>query len=318
MSTVKPQGMKSQTHDGVTWVDVEGPNSEVFAELERKYKLHPLHLHESVQKVQHTQVERETSYLFLVLHYPVIEPGSAKVTTGQIGVFLGKDYLVTVHCGSTLFLQGLYAECEHGEVQGKKNFGHGSAYLLYELIHRLLTMISEMTELVDDELDGIESLVFSNTSSDAQRIGIVRQKIVRLRRLIGPKRMVLQDLAEQINSFTGKDMSRYYSSNVKFVNKLWEGVEEAKETVEIYKDADFTTSTEKTNKILMLLTLAFTFTIPTTVLGALYGMNVLLPGGIEAGNWTFMGHYTTLWVIVIASALFAVLMYVYFKVRKWF
>jgi len=318
MSTIKAQGLKNQIHDGITWVDVEGPNNEVFAQLEQKYKLHPLHLRESVQKVQHTQVEREANYLFLVLHYPVIEPGATKVTAGQIGVFLGKDYLITVHCEPTRFLQGLYAECEHGEEQVKKNFGHGAAYLLYELIRRLLEMISDMAEGVDDELDDIESLVFSNATSDAQRIGIVRQKIVRLRRLIGPKRMVLQDLAEQINSFTGKDMSRYYANNVKFVNKLWESVEEAKETVEIYKDADFTTSTEKTNKILMLLTLAFTFTIPATLIGTFYGMNVRLPGGLVAGEWTFLGGYTTLWVIGIASALLAVTMYAYFKVRKWF
>jgi len=175
-----------------------------------------------------------------------------------------------------------------------------------------------MTEVIEDELDEIEGLVFENSSSDAQRIGRIRQKIVKLRRLIGPKRTVLQDLATQINSFAGSDMPRYYESNVKLVNKLWEAIEEAKETVEIYKDADFTTSTERTNKILMVLTLVFTFTIPMTVIASLYGMNVHLPGGLESPDWTFLGQYTSFYVVVIVSALVALGMYVYVKRKDWF
>jgi magnesium transporter len=175
-----------------------------------------------------------------------------------------------------------------------------------------------MTEIVEQELDEIESLVFDDNGSDAQRIGKVRQAITRLKRLIGPKQLLLRDLADQIDSFTGQHMHKYYSNNVKMVNRLWEGIEESQETVEIFKDADFTTSTEQTNRILAVLTLIFTFTIPVTVLGALYGMNVLLPGGIQTGSWLFLGTYTTLICIVFASALVAFGMYIYFKKQKWF
>ena len=113
-------------------------------------------------------------------------------------------------------------------------------------------------------------------------------------------------------------MSKLYAGNVKLANKLWEEVEEAKETVEVYKDADFTSSTEQTNRILAVLTLVFTFTIPVTVIGTLYGMNVLIPGGIATGEWTFLGRYTTFIIIVILSALVAIGMYLYFKRKKWF
>ena len=99
---------------------------------------------------------------------------------------------------------------------------------------------------------------------------------------------------------------------------MWEVIDEAKETVEIYKDADFTISSEQTNRILMVLTLIFTFTIPITVLGSLYGTNVPLPGGIEVGAWTFLGTYTTFILLVAVSVLLAVGMYIYFKKKKWF
>ncbi len=312
------EGMQVQQHHGVTWVDVRRANSDVLARLEREYHLHPVHLTESVQNVQHTEVERESDYLFLVLHFPVFEPHTDKIFAGQMGVFLGKNYLVTIHAESSPFINDLYATCQRSNEQAAQYFGHGSARLLQALISRLLGSIEGMTGLVENELDGIEGVVFENTTSDAQRIGRLRQKIIRLRRLIGPKRSLLEDLASQIDSFAGPGLAKYYSSNVKMVNRLWEAIEEAKETIEIYKDADFTTSTERTNQTLAILTLVFTFTIPITVAGTLYGMNVPLPGGLVTGAWRFFGTYTTFMVLLGLSLALAVGMFVYFRKKKWF
>jgi magnesium transporter len=307
-----------QTHGGVSWVDVHNPDSAVFEILRQEYRLHPVHMSESIQKVQHTQVEREDEYLFFVLHFPAFDAVSGKILIGQLAIFLGKDYLITIRTTNCPAVTNMFdanvsrAENEEGQFAG------GSAHLLYSLIDRLLSNLSEMTDVVVSELDGIEDIVFDNNDSDAQRIGKVRQKIVRLRRVIGPKRIILEDLTQQVDSFMGDNLSKYYASNVKRVNKLWEVIEEAKETVEIYKDADFTTSTEKTNKVLTLLTLVFTFTIPITIVGALYGMNVPLPGGSESGAWTFLGAYTSFGIVVAVSLVLALAMYIFFKAKKWF
>jgi magnesium transporter len=233
-----------------------------------------------------------------------------------VGIFLSKEYVITVRTARSASIANLFDESEGSA--GSESFKHGAGYLLYLIIHNLLQEISVMTEDVIGELDEIEDLVFDNNASDAQRIGKVRQKIVRLMRIIGPKKIILQDLAEEIRPFAGRDMAKYYSINTKTANKLWEVIEEAKETVEIYKDADFTTSTEQTNEILAILTLIFTFTIPITVLGTLYGMNVPLPGGNEVGAWTFLGTYTTFVILVSLSLALAAGMYLYFKNKKWF
>ena len=308
----------SQTHRGVTWLDVHKPDSETFAQLEKQYGLHPLHLTESVQKVQHTQVEREDNYLFVIFHFPFFETHTDKIHVGQVGIFLGKDFLITVHNHQSPVIQDMLLGSQHSPELAEKNFGKGSAYLLYRFISQLLENISGMAEIVESELDGIENIVFDNSVSDAQRIGKVRQKIVRLRRLIGPKRLVLQDLTEQINAFSGQDMTKYYSNTVKMANKLWEAIEEAKENIEIYKDADFTTSTEHTNRILAILTLIFTFTIPITVVASVYGMNVLLPGSVNGKPWRFLGEYSTLIIVVIVSGSVALGMYLYFRKKRWF
>ncbi len=315
--------MDGQTHGGnvrrhtfndITWVDVHAPGQTVLEGLEKEYGLHPVHLHESVRKVQHNGVERESNYLFLVMHFPLYKAQQDKISVSQLGVFLSKGRLVTIHMEDAPFLDDLYAEfARDTDTQAARSSG----YVLFRLIARLLNNLEQLTEAVDVELDEVEDLVFANRSSDAERIGHLREKIVRLRRLTGPKRLLLEDLSQQIGDFAGKDLRRYYDSNLKTVNRLWDEIEESRETVEIYKDADFITSTEQTNQTLAVLTIVFTFTIPVTAIAALYGMNVFLPGGLEAGSWLFLGRYTTLMVILAMSALAAWGMYLYFHKKKW-
>ena len=316
-TTDKQHQQKKLTYSGISWIDVQDPDTEALEDLRQAYNLHPIHLQESMQPIQHNQVERGRGYLFFVIHCPIYHAAAGKIAFSQLGVFLGRDYVITMHNKEDASLASFYHSSETPEA-GKKRFERGSAYLLYLLLDQLLGEISTMTYRVVNELDAIEDRVFDDDGSDAQEIGKVRRKIVRLMRIIGPKREILSDLTEHIESFAGADMARYYSNNAKTANKLWEVIGEAKETVEIYKDADFTMSTEKTNQILAILTLIFTFTIPVTVVGALYGMNVPLPGGIEAGPWTFMGPYTSFIVLLAISVLIAVGMYVYFRKKKWF
>lgn len=310
--------VSSQEHSGVTWIDIQNPDAETLQALEQSYHLHPIHLQESVQKVQHNQVEHEKDYLFLVMHFPMTDHRMGKLDFGQLGIFLGQDYLITIRTGKDEALANLFEEYKATE-KGDGYFKQGAGYVLYAVVKQLLDEISTMIEGVVSELDELEDLVFGNSKSDAQRIGKVRQKIVRLMRLIGPKRALLEDLTDRVGTFTSqKNLPKYYSNNAKTTGRLWEIIEEAKETVEIYKDADFTSSTEQTNEILAVLTILFTLTIPITVVGAIYGMNVKLPGGVTATPWAFMGPYTTLIILFIFSSLLALGMYLYFRLKKWF
>ena len=309
--------IRRQEHAGVTWIDAQNPSAEELAQLEKTYGLHPLHIRESLQPVQHIAVEREENYLFFVLRSPRSLHHAHKISVSQIGLFLGKDFVLTIHTAAAPFVTQVWHESEAGHTG---YYEHGAGSLLYVLVNRLLTDLGVLTDGVMDELDAMEDAVFSSDESDAERISRLRQKIVRLSRIIGPKQFVLQDLAEQIGSFTGKGamMQKYYASNTRMVNRLQGVISEAKETVEIFKDADFTTSTEQTNRTLAILTIIFTLTIPTTVIASLYGMNVMLPGGLEAGSWTFLGRYTTAIMVLLLSLVAAWGMYRYFCRKKWF
>lgn len=304
--------------NGVSWLCLQKSSKTAFDELQKEYNLHPVHLKESVQTIQLTQVEREEHYIFLLVHLPTFDVAHNRIKTSQVGIFLGRDFVITVHDGQKSAVTALFDACLADTVLAEECTGQSTGFLLYSILKRLLEDVSKTTETLLNELDAVETLVFDNNKSDAYEIGKLRQKIIRLKRVVGPLQSVLADLAEQINDFTGEHLNKYYSNNAKLAHKLTEVIGEAQETIEIFKDADFTTSTEQTNQILAVLTLVFTFTIPVTVLGTLYGMNVPLPGGLSNGAWTFFGTYTTLGLIIAASVVMVGIMYAFFKNKRWF
>ena len=132
-----------------------------------------------------------------------------------------------------------------------------------------------------------------------------------------PLRRTVIDLSKDVQRFSKEDMSLYFKDVLDHIEKVYEALEEAKETVEIYKDTDFMLSNEKTNKILAVLTILFTLSIPVTVIATFYGMNVNLPGGIETGSWTQLGPYTTMIFVIVLSSGSALLMVFYFRRLGW-
>ena len=127
---------------------------------------------------------------------------------------------------------------------------------------------------------------------------------------------MVSELERKVTQFANEDIEVYFSDLVDGVDRVWAALNECKETIEIYKDTDFIISADRTNKILALLTILFTLSIPASVIGTFFGMNVNLPGGLQA-PWTFWGPYTTLILIVTASLMPAIVMYLVFKQLKW-
>lgn len=314
-----PKRMQTIQNKKVTWVDIVNPNRAVISDLAQQYPFHPLHLEDCISKGQFPKIEESTEdkYLFILIRFPRHNATEGKILINQLSFFLGKNYLVTIHEEKTDGLSNIFNDCKDNPKQKEVYMDNSSSHLLYTIIDQLTKDLNPLLQTVLKEVDEAEDIVFDDKVSAVHKVGQLRQEIISLRRVIGPLRGLLTDMEKRINSFSPSNMSVYFENIIHRVEKAWETLEEAREIVEIYKDADFTFSTEKTNRILAILTIIFTFTIPATVIGTFYGMNILLPGGIEAGNWTFWGRYTTLVIILIVATIPALLMQWYFKKRGW-
>jgi magnesium transporter len=316
--TPPAEGRKSLVNGDVTWVDVSDPTASDVAKLGRDYQFHPIDLQDCVSGRQLTKVEDHGEHFFIMLHFPVADE-QGTIASYQVSMFLGKNYLVSLHPASCKSISDLFQSSKEDEQQRGALMG-SSTYLAYRIIDGLVEGIFPILDSVQENLDVIEATVFDEKKSSADAINRARRQIAILGRIISPLRLFLPEIAKAQKD-SEEDLSIYFSDINHKVGNASATIDEMKEMVEIYKDTDFVINSERTNTVLSVLTILFTLTIPATVISSIFGMNVPLPGGWNfgvAGPLDFFGPYTSLLFIFIAMLIPALIMALYFRRVGWF
>ena len=310
-------GLESITNKNLTWIDIQKPTREKMKVLQDSHLFHELNIEDCLSKIQIPKIDRHEDYIFVLLHFPSIEKNESIPRSTQLAIFVGFDYLVTVRQGELRSLTEMFQFCKLNEKQRDSFMGKSSGYLLHSIIDFLVDDLLHILMKLKGNLDDIEDVVFDEKVSAPKEIALLRREITTLRRIVIPLKRTVLDLSKDLQKFSEEDLTLYFDDVKDHIDKVIEVLEESKETIEIFKDTDFMLSTEKSNKILAILTILFTLSIPVTVVAAIYGMNVNLPGGIETGSPTFFGQYTSLILLVVAVTVPAVIMMWYFKRQGW-
>jgi magnesium transporter len=303
------------------WIDLQNPDRSDVEKLAEKFNFNTLNIEDCMTKSELPKLDSYDDHFFVILHFPPLAQKAGISKNSQLSIFLGKDFLVTVHQGDLKPLVELAEICKTSSDQQRKDrlLGKSSGLLLHEIIDVLVDDLLHTSRKVIANLDEIEDRVFDETKPVARNIALLRREINRLRRIANPLKKFVLEIAKNIKRFSERDdeeLTLFFDDVIDHIDKVIETLEESRETMEIYKDTDFVLSTEKTNKVLGLLTIIFTLAIPSTVIGTFYGMNVNLPGGI-GDNPMFLGPFTIFIIIILASAIPAILMFAYFKKLGW-
>ncbi|MFZ4440596.1 MAG: magnesium transporter CorA family protein [Syntrophales bacterium] len=299
------------------WINIDHPSSESVGALAEVSPFHQLALEDCLSKNQLPKIDDYEDYLFIILHFPRYLKERRFSIPMQVAVFLGRDFLVTVHSGDLKPINRIFEACRDSEASRSNFMGQTSYYLVYRLILALVDNLLQMAAKVMSDIETLEEKVFDETVDAVREVTGLRHNIANLRRTIFPLKRVLHELERRIEHFSKDEtMDVYFGDLSDSIDKVWEIIESCKEMSEIYKDTDHIISSDRTNKILTILTIVFTFSIPLTLIGTYYGMNVRIPGGLEDAP-TFLGPYTTFIIIIAAGVLSVFGMLAVFRKFRW-
>lgn len=310
------RNINSVNNSGILWTDVSQPSQAEIFHLGGRYSLHRLNIEDCLSKIQIPKIDRYSDHIFIILHFPT--PNKEKgFVFSQVSIFMGSDFLLTIHQGDLRPLTDLFNQCKSDEHTRQAIMGRSPGYLLYKIIDTLIDDLLHMLMKVVGNIDDIEDSVFDERISIPRQISLLRREITTLRRIVIPLKRTVLDLSKDIQKFSREDMEPYLKDVQDHIEKVADTLEGARETVEIFKDTDFMLSTERTNKILAVLTIVFTLSIPASIVGTFYGMNVPLPGGLAEGAWTQLGPYTSLMFVLAVSLGSAGVMLLAFHRMGW-
>ncbi|MGC2572698.1 MAG: magnesium transporter CorA family protein [Candidatus Nitrosopolaris sp.] len=304
------------------WTDIQKPTRDHINMLGKQYPFHELNLDDCLSKIHIPKIDKYKDHLFIILNFPVNmqeeKPEYDTPKVSQLSIFVGTNYLVTIHQSELKPLVEMFQLCKSNDKERETSMGDSPGFLLHSILDALVSDLFHRLTKIQGNLNDLEEDIFDERtkSAKAKEINLLRREIASLRRIAISLRNRILEITNEIQKFSKEDIISYYNDVEDHVKKIVETLEEAKETIEIYKDVYYMLGTEKANKILSILTIIFTLSIPVTVISSFYGMNIRLPGRIEAPP-TFLGPYTSMIFVIILSIIPTLSMYWYFRRAGW-
>jgi magnesium transporter len=302
--------------DGLTWIHTLAPTTEEAQALASRFGWHPLDVEDVLSRRQRPKVDVYADdpaggYLFAVLHFPVYDKSVGRLNAGELDVFLGPNYLVTLPTVELRPVTLLFRRAYESEEFRQTLFARGSGRLMYEVLDDLydycfpiLDKIGFKLEQIDEEIgeagQGARELV--------RDIHKVKQEIISYRKIIKPQRPTLRQLERQVERFLPEDLELYFDDIVDASERIWDLLDNYKEVVEALESTNESLISHQQNDILYVLTIFIVVLTPLTFITGFFGMNVHFPG---INGWdAFFGS-------IGLMALSIVGMLGFFRWKKW-
>ena len=306
----KPLNIETVTWGDLTWVNIEPPSERETEYLAQNYPFHPLDLDDCLSRIQRPKIDEYKDYLFLVFHFPVFNREARVTNPSQLSVFIGKNYLITLHKGELKPLVALFRDCDLNEDAREEHFGQGTGYLLYRIIDRLVDYCLPIISKISANIENTEDNIFQSRRMPRAigDISALRRDVIAFRRIIWPMRAVVATLEPRIRRFTSMDMAPYFGDMIDHVDKIWDALDEFKEIIEGLNDTHDSLATNRTNEVMRMLTVIATILLPLTVVASIFGMNW------NTFPWDYKYGFVlviVIWVIIVTAMLY------FFRRNRW-
>ncbi len=297
------------------WINIIDPKIEDLESLKKKYRFHELDLEDCLTKTERPKIDEYDKYLFIILQFPVYNKAHHRFDTEPLNIFIGQNYLITIHSGRLKALNNIVTSCQKSLKSRKVFFGEkeNTGYLLYEIISALFNGIFPITDKIQLSIKKIENEIFESKRAKDElfNIMILKKNVITLRKILLPQRSVVAALEHKQKKFLPEDLIIYFDDVVDQIESLWNILGTQKEIVESLEDTNESLLSHNINSTMRTLTVFSAIMLPLTFLTGLFGMNVQLP------FQDAMGNLANFWEILGLMLGVILLMFGIAKWRKW-
>jgi magnesium transporter len=252
----------------LNWFDLDDPASPALDELAARFKLHELQIEDCRHRPQRAKVEEHHHYIFSVfkaLH------GSSATVFDDLDVFLGKDFIVTVHGGRRDLIERVEKRAHE---QRARRFDK----LFYFIADAVVDEYMPMLDRISDDITKIEAEVLRRPEPPALRtIFRLRRRLIEFRRISAGMREVMNALIRQQRGVCGDDLDPYFRDVYDHLVRTVDLIESYRELLTGALDIYLSAVANRTNQVMKVLTIYGTVALPLVIITGFFGMNLHLP-----------------------------------------
>jgi len=299
---------KDEIHDYLSragcfvWVALKDPTPEELAEMQQQFGLHELAVEDAHHGHQRPKIEEYGDSLFVVLH--TIEPEGDELRVGEVDIFVGKNYVMSIRNRSEQGFTSVRARTEREPHLLK----HGAAFVFYALIDAVVDRYFPVLDAIEDELEAVEARIFDKSPGreNIEALYAIKQKLMVLKHAVGPLHEAVGRLyggrVPAICTYT----QEYFRDVADHLLRLNQSIDSLRDMVITALSVNLSMITIQENEtVKQLAAYAALVAVPTMIAGV-YGMNFQHMPELQ---WVW-GYPLALGLMVVIDA------YLFWRFRK--
>ncbi|WP_078503971.1 magnesium and cobalt transport protein CorA [Streptomyces viridochromogenes] len=305
---------------GMAWIGLARPTEAELLSLAAEFDLHPLAVEDAMEAHQRPKLERYGDTLFVVLRAARYLDAPEEVDFGELHVFVGPDFVITVRHGAAPDLSGVRRRMEETPELLKL----GPEAVLYAILDAVVDGYEPVVAGVQNDIDEIETEVFRGDPEVSRRIYELSREMVEFQRATRPLVGMLHGLIAGFSKYgTDEELQRYLRDVADHVTHTSERVDGFRQALTEILTVNATLVTQQQNAEMRALAEAgfeqneeikkisswAAILFAPTLVGTIYGMNF---EHMPELHWVLGYPFAIAMMGIVCTSL-----YVIFKRRDW-
>lgn len=300
--------------DTMFWLDIQGIDDEEIELLLETFKFHELAIEDCVTYAQRPKIEHYehigdaagTGYFYMVLHGPDLETFRSNLRTKEVDMFVSERYLVTIHDEPMRSIDEVMSRMTS---DARMAFNGGIDLLLYYILDRQTDHYLPILDHLEETIDQLEDAAAEgNRPSILEKMTKLKRELLNLRRIAGPQREVLSQLARGDIAFIRESSRLYYRDVLDHLVRTVEMLEIYRDLVQGARDIYLSSISLHLNQIMKTLTIISVVCLPLTIITSFFGMNF-------REEWLF-NHWVFIGALLFMGGTVSTLLYM-FRKHNW-
>jgi magnesium transporter len=265
------EACEAASQDGAfVWVDLYEPTADEFQALREEFSLHPLAIEDATEAHERPKLERYEGVLFMVLKTVVYDDETEDLTFGEIMVFRGPSFVITVRHGAAQDLDDVKARF-HDE---PARLQHGTAGILHAVVDKVVDEYEPVVDGLQQDIDEVEVGLFGDQGDGStKRIYRLGREVLEFARAVHPLVEPVRALASDDRIEIADELRTYFRDIEDHIQRVdgWVGAQ--RELLSNLLQANLTQVTIQQNEDMRKISAYVAiFAVPTAIAG-IYGMN---------------------------------------------
>jgi magnesium transporter len=288
------------------WTGLFEPSADELAEVSEEFGLHPLAVEDALHAHQRPKLERYGDSWFMVLKTVEYVDSDEVIKVGEVMLFVGPHFLVSVRHG----FGGNMAEIRKELEADPERLARGPWEVVHTLADRVVDEYETVMRAVEDDISDIQVHVFSEAkATHAARIFKLKREVLEFRQAVMPLTEPMEKLAHSVGSPAMPDQRAYFRDVHDHLRRVADRLTTIDDLLTSALNANVAQVGMRQNEDMRKISAWVAIVAVPTMVAGIYGMNF---DHMPELRWQY--SYPA---VLAITAVICVLLYRNFKRRGW-